>query len=112
MRYQRYSSISDPFSCLLVRATRAEQVSLLCQHGVCSTATYGGFIRPVALRALIQARQLSARLAAVGTLKRYSKKYRVKIAALGTLKRYSILYLTLYLEWYCVYSILYSDGPH
>jgi hypothetical protein len=42
------------------------------------------------------------RLAAVGTLKRYSKaleyEYRVKIAALGTPKRYSILSLTLYLE--------------
>jgi hypothetical protein len=56
------------------------------------------------------------RVAAVGTLKRYSKaleyEYRVKTVALGTLKRYSILSLTLYLEWYCAYSILYSDGPH
>jgi hypothetical protein len=56
------------------------------------------------------------RIAAVGTLKRYSNaveyKYRVKTAALGTLKRYSILSLTLYLEWYSAYSILYSDGPH
>jgi hypothetical protein len=56
------------------------------------------------------------RLSAVGTLKRYSKaleyEYRVKTAALGTLKRYSILPLTLYLEWYCAYSILYSGGPH
>jgi hypothetical protein len=56
------------------------------------------------------------RLPVVGTLKRYSKaleyEYRVKTAALGTLKRYSILSLTLYLEWYCAYSILYSDGPH
>jgi hypothetical protein len=55
-------------------------------------------------------------LPAVGTLKRYSKtleyKYRVKTAALDTLKRYSILSLTLYLEWYCTYSILYSGGPH
>jgi hypothetical protein len=46
----------------------------------------------------------------VGTLKRYSKaldyEYIVKTAALGTLKRYSILSLTLYLEWYCAYSIL------
>jgi hypothetical protein len=45
---------------------------------------------------------LSFRLAAVGTLKRYSKaleyEYRVKTAALDTLKRYSILSLTLYLE--------------
>jgi hypothetical protein len=53
---------------------------------------------------------------AVATLKRYSKaeeyKYRVKTAALSTLKRYSILSLTLYLEWYCAYSILYSGGPH
>jgi hypothetical protein len=42
------------------------------------------------------------RLAAVGTLKRYSKaleyEYRVKTAVLGTLKRYSIFSLTLYLE--------------
>jgi hypothetical protein len=42
------------------------------------------------------------RLAAVGTLKGYSKgleyEYRVKTAALGTLKRYSIISLTLYLE--------------
>jgi hypothetical protein len=42
------------------------------------------------------------RLAAVGTLKRYSKvleyEYRVKTVALGTLKRYSIFSLTLYLE--------------
>jgi hypothetical protein len=42
------------------------------------------------------------RLAAVDTLKRYSKaleyEYRVKTAALDTLKRYSILSLTLYLE--------------
>jgi hypothetical protein len=56
------------------------------------------------------------RLPAVGTLKRYSKdleyEYRVKTVALGTLKRYSILSLTLYLEWYCAYSILYSGGPH
>jgi hypothetical protein len=56
------------------------------------------------------------RLPAVDTLKRYSKvleyEYRVKTAALGTLKRYYILSLTLYLEWYSVYSILYSDGPH
>jgi hypothetical protein len=56
------------------------------------------------------------RLLAVGTLKRYSKaleyEYRVKTVALGTLKRYSILSLTLYLEWYCAYSILYSGGPH
>jgi hypothetical protein len=54
-------------------------------------------------------------LAAMGTLKRYYKaleyEYRVKTAALGTLKRYSILSLTLYLEWYSTYSILYSDGP-
>jgi hypothetical protein len=52
----------------------------------------------------------------VDTLKRYSKsleyEYRVKIAALGTLKRYSILSLTLYLELYCAYSILYSGVPH
>jgi hypothetical protein len=52
------------------------------------------------------------RLPAVGTLKQYYKaleyEYRVKTAALGTLKRYSILSLTLYLEWYCAYSILYS----
>jgi hypothetical protein len=57
----------------------------------------------------------SVRLAAVGTLKRYSKtleyEYRVKTAALGTLKRYSIISLTLYLEWYNVYSIAGSDGP-
>jgi hypothetical protein len=56
------------------------------------------------------------RLPAVGTLKRYSKaleyEYRIKTAALGTLKRYSIISLTLYLEWYSVYSILYSGGPH
>jgi hypothetical protein len=60
-------------------------------------------------------RLYSLRLPAVGTLKRYSKaleyKYRVKTDALGTLKRYSILSLTLYLEWYNAYSILYSDGP-
>jgi hypothetical protein len=46
--------------------------------------------------------EIGLRLAAVGTLKRYSKvleyEYRVKTAALGTLKRYSILSLTLYLE--------------
>jgi hypothetical protein len=51
----------------------------------------------------------SLRLPELGTLKRYSKaleyEYRVKTAALGTLKRYSILSLTLYLEWYCAYSI-------
>jgi hypothetical protein len=56
------------------------------------------------------------RLPAVGTLKRYSKaleyEYRVKTVILGTLKQYSILSLTLYLEWYCAYSILYSGGPH
>jgi hypothetical protein len=56
------------------------------------------------------------RLSTVGTLKRYSKaleyEYRVKTAALSTLKRYSILSLTLYLEWYSAYSILYSGGPH
>jgi hypothetical protein len=56
------------------------------------------------------------RLAVAGTLKRYSKaleyEYRVKTATLSTLKRYSILSLTLYLEWYCAYSILYSGGPH
>jgi hypothetical protein len=56
------------------------------------------------------------RLPAVDTLKRYYKaleyEYRVKTAALGTLKRYSILSLTLYLEWYCAYSILNSGGPH
>jgi hypothetical protein len=47
---------------------------------------------------------------------KYSKaleyKYRVKTAALGTLKRYFILSLTLYLEWYCAYSIFNSGGPH
>jgi hypothetical protein len=52
----------------------------------------------------------------VGTLKGYYKaleyKYRVKTVALGTLKWYSILFLTLYLEWYSVYSIVGSDGPH
>jgi hypothetical protein len=51
------------------------------------------------------------RLLAVGTLKRYSKaleyEYRVKTAALDTLKRYSIISLTLYLEQYSAYSILY-----
>jgi hypothetical protein len=56
------------------------------------------------------------RLAAVGTLKRYSKaleyEYRVKTVALGTLKRYYIISLTLYLEWYIAYSILYSGEPH
>jgi hypothetical protein len=56
------------------------------------------------------------KLPAVGTLKRYSKaleyEYKVKTDALGTLKRYSIISLTLYLEWYCAYSILYSGGPH
>jgi hypothetical protein len=56
------------------------------------------------------------RLPAAGTLKRYSKaleyEYRIKIVALGTLKRYSIISLTLYLEWYSAYSILYSGGPH
>jgi hypothetical protein len=55
-------------------------------------------------------------LPAVGTLKRYSKvleyEYRVKTTALGTLKRYFILSLTLYLEWYSAYSILYSGGPY
>jgi hypothetical protein len=42
------------------------------------------------------------RVAAVDTLKRYSKaleyEYRVKTAALDTLKRYSIISLTLYLK--------------
>jgi hypothetical protein len=56
------------------------------------------------------------RLPVMGTLKRYSKaleyEYRVKTVALGTLKRYSILSLTLYLEWYGAYSILYSGGAH
>jgi hypothetical protein len=56
------------------------------------------------------------RLPAVGTLKRYFKaleyEYRVKTAALVTLKRYSIFSLTLYLEWYSAFSILYSGGPH
>jgi hypothetical protein len=56
------------------------------------------------------------RLPAVRTLKRYSKvleyEYRVKTVALGTLKRYYILSITLYLEWYGAYSILYSGGPH
>jgi hypothetical protein len=56
------------------------------------------------------------RLPVMGTLKRYSKaleyEYRVKTAALVTLKRYSIISLTLYLEWYSAYSILYSGGPH
>jgi hypothetical protein len=51
-----------------------------------------------------------------GYSKGYSKalkyEYRVKTAALGTLKRYSILSLTLYLEWYSVYSIVGSGGPH
>jgi hypothetical protein len=51
-----------------------------------------------------------------GTLKRYFKalkyEYRVKTVTLSTLKWYFILSLTLYLEWYCAYSILYSDGPH
>jgi hypothetical protein len=51
-----------------------------------------------------------------GYLKRYSKALEyeniVKTVALSTLKRYSILSLTLYLEWYCAYSILYSGGPH
>jgi transposase len=46
----------------------------------------------------------------------YSKtleyEYRVKTAVLGTLKRYSIISLTLYLEWYIAYSIVYSGGPH
>jgi hypothetical protein len=55
------------------------------------------------------------RLPAAGTLKRYSKaleyEYRVKTATLVTLKRYSIISLTLYLEWYCAYSILYNGGP-
>jgi hypothetical protein len=58
----------------------------------------------------------SALLRVLSLLKRYSKaleyEYRVKIAALDTLKRYSIISLTLYLEWYCAYSILYSGGPH
>jgi hypothetical protein len=56
------------------------------------------------------------RLPAMGILKRYSKtleyEYRVKTAAVDTLKRYFILSLTLYLEWYNAYSILYSGGPH
>jgi hypothetical protein len=51
-----------------------------------------------------------------GYLKQYYKaleyKYRVKTVALDTLKRYSIISLTLYLEWYNAYSILYSSGPH
>jgi hypothetical protein len=55
------------------------------------------------------------RLRAVVTLKRYFKpleyEYRVKTAILDTLKRYSILSLTLYLEWYSAYSILYSTVP-
>jgi hypothetical protein len=53
---------------------------------------------------------------AVGTLKRYSKaleyEYKVKTAALDTLKWYFILSLTLYLEWYSAYSILYSGGAY
>jgi hypothetical protein len=56
------------------------------------------------------------RLAAVGTLKGYSKaleyEYRVKTVVLGTLKRYSIISLTLYLECYSAYSIVGSGGPH
>jgi hypothetical protein len=60
--------------------------------------------------------QTCIRLPAADTLKRYFKaledEYRVKTAALDTLKRYSILSLTLYLEWYCAYSILYSGGVH
>jgi hypothetical protein len=55
------------------------------------------------------------RVPIVGTLKRYFKaleyEYRVKTVVLCTLKQYSILSLTLYLEWYCAYSILYSGGP-
>jgi hypothetical protein len=55
------------------------------------------------------------RLPAVGTLKVYYKaleyEYRVKIDVLGTPKRYSIFSLTLYLEWYRVYSIVGSGGP-
>jgi hypothetical protein len=57
-----------------------------------------------------------ARLAAEDALKRYYKvkeyEYRVKTVVLGTLKRCSIISLTLYLEWYSGYSILYSSGPH
>jgi hypothetical protein len=59
---------------------------------------------------------VAIRLAAVGTLKEYSKaleyEYRVKTAALGTIKRYVIIFLTLYLEWYSAYSIVGSGGPH
>jgi hypothetical protein len=72
---------------------------------------------------------LTLKLAAASTLKRYSKaleyeyrvkryskaleyEYRVKTTTLDTLKRYSILSLTLYLEWYSAYSILYSSRPH
>jgi hypothetical protein len=55
------------------------------------------------------------RLHTMDTLKGYSKalkyEYRVKTDVLGTLKRYSILSLTLYLELYCAYFILYSGGP-
>jgi hypothetical protein len=51
-----------------------------------------------------------------GYLKRYFKvleyEYRVKTVVLGTLKRYYILSLTLYLEWYSAYSLLYSGGPY
>jgi hypothetical protein len=51
---------------------------------------------------LLSLSNIGLRLAAVDTLKRYSKaleyEYRVKTAALGTLKRYSIISLTLYLE--------------
>jgi hypothetical protein len=43
---------------------------------------------------------------------KFEYKYRVKIVALGTLKQYSIFFLTLYLEWYSAYSILYSGEPH
>jgi hypothetical protein len=68
------------------------------------------------LRVVSRPDRPSFKLPAVDTLKRYSKvleyEYRVKTTALVSLKRYSILSPTLYLEWYCAYSILYSRGPH
>jgi hypothetical protein len=67
-------------------------------------------IRASRILARLCLRDASCKTTSSGTLKRYSKaleyEYRVKIVVLGTLKRYSILSLTLYLEWYCGYSIL------
>jgi hypothetical protein len=60
----------------------------------------------------VGAPELEAQTTRSGYSKALEYEYRLKTVVLGTLKRYSILSLTLYLEWYSAYSILYSDGPH